>query len=148
MQRKPAKRSSLFLLELILAILFFCLASAVCVRFFVKSRLIEKETTELSRAASYASSVGEIIRSSNDTFTCLKEHYPEGNSEQTGNYTIYFNEDWKTCGEADAQYLLILNLQNTEDFLIGDILVSKKQEDKEIYHLEIKKYLQKEDKNK
>ena len=29
MERTPAKRSSLFLLELMIAILFFCLASAV-----------------------------------------------------------------------------------------------------------------------
>ena len=42
MQRKPAKRSSLFLLELIIAILFFCLASAVCVRFFVRSHVMEQ----------------------------------------------------------------------------------------------------------
>lgn len=33
MERTPAKRSSLFLLELMIAILFFCLASAVCADF-------------------------------------------------------------------------------------------------------------------
>lgn len=37
MERTPAKRSSLFLLELMIAILFFCLASAVCVQIFVKA---------------------------------------------------------------------------------------------------------------
>ena len=60
MKRKPAKRSSLFLMELIIAILFFCLASAVCVRFFVKSHLIERDTTALNHAANYASSVAEM----------------------------------------------------------------------------------------
>lgn len=144
MQRKPAKRSSLFLMELIIAILFFCLASAVCVRFFVKSRLIERETTELSRAANYASSVAEIVRSGNDVAICLKEQYPEGTLGQTGDYTIYFNEGWEPCDETDAQYLLVLNLQDMEDFLTGNILVSDLQGDEEIYHLEIKKYLQKE----
>ena len=38
MERTPAKRSSLFLLELMIAILFFCLASAVCVQIFVEAQ--------------------------------------------------------------------------------------------------------------
>ena len=41
MERTPAKRSSLFLLELMIAILFFCLASAVCVQIFVKAHTIQ-----------------------------------------------------------------------------------------------------------
>ena len=42
MERTPAKRSSLFLLELMIAILFFCLASAVCVQIFVKAHTISR----------------------------------------------------------------------------------------------------------
>ena len=38
MRRKANTRSSLFLMELILAILFFSLASAVCLRMFAKSQ--------------------------------------------------------------------------------------------------------------
>ena len=48
MERTPAKRSSLFLLELMIAILFFCLASAVCVQIFVKAHTISRETEELN----------------------------------------------------------------------------------------------------
>ena len=44
MKRKPtANPSSLFLLELIFAILFFSVASAVCVQIFVKS-MVRSET--------------------------------------------------------------------------------------------------------
>lgn len=50
MERTPAKRSSLFLLELMIAILFFCLASAVCVQIFVKAHTISRETQELNTA--------------------------------------------------------------------------------------------------
>ena len=77
MQRKPAKRSSLFLLELIIAILFFCLASAVCVRFFVRSHVMEQETTELNLAVDQAVSAAEILRSGQDIVACLEDHYPD-----------------------------------------------------------------------
>ena len=43
MKGTPAKRSSLFLLELIIAILFFSLTSAVCVQIFVRAHLISRQ---------------------------------------------------------------------------------------------------------
>ena len=48
MKGTPAKRSSLFLLELIIAILFFSLTSAVCVQIFVRAHLISRQTQELN----------------------------------------------------------------------------------------------------
>ena len=39
MKGTPAKRSSLFLLELIIAILFFSLTSAVCVQDFLSGHI-------------------------------------------------------------------------------------------------------------
>ena len=48
MKRTPAKRSSLFLLELIIAILFFSLTSAVCVQFFARAHQISRQTQELN----------------------------------------------------------------------------------------------------
>ena len=50
MKGTPAKRSSLFLLELIIAILFFSLTSAVCVQIFVRAHLISRQTQELNTA--------------------------------------------------------------------------------------------------
>ena len=143
MKRKPAKRSSLFLMELIIAILFFCLASAVCVRFFVKSHLMERDTTALNNAANYASSVAEIFRSSEDLPACLKVQFPKGASRQEGDYMIYFNHDWNTCSEDDAAYSLNLSYKQADNFLLGRIVVSDSQESEEIYSLEVKKYLQK-----
>lgn len=144
MQRKPAKRSSLFLMELIIAILFFCLASAICVRFFVKSHLIEQETTDLSHAANYSSSVAEIIRSGQNISECLKSQYPDAVSGQSEDYTIYFNQDWEPCKESDSYYILVLNCEETDDFITGNIHVSDADNTKEFYNLEVKKYHQKE----
>ena len=61
MKRTPAKRSSLFLLELIIAILFFSLTSAVCVQIFVRAHLISRQTREENIALEKISGVTEVF---------------------------------------------------------------------------------------
>lgn len=73
-------KSSLFLLELILAILFFSIASAVCVQLFVKSHLLSRQAEILSIAVNECSDVAEIILSADtdaEMLTRLKNAYPE-----------------------------------------------------------------------
>ena len=50
MKKLSSSRSSLLLMELILAILFFALASAICLQLFVKASLLSRDTQELDRA--------------------------------------------------------------------------------------------------
>lgn len=59
-----AHTSGLFLLELILAILFFSIAGAICVQLFVKSHLLSKQAEQLSAAVNECSDAAEIILSS------------------------------------------------------------------------------------
>ena len=66
MKRTPAKRSSLFLLELIIAILFFSLTSAVCVQFFARAHQISRQTQELNAALEKVSGCTEIFLGGGD----------------------------------------------------------------------------------
>ena len=49
-RRTTARSSSLFLMELIIAILFFSVAASICVQFFVKARLMSQEAAQLDAA--------------------------------------------------------------------------------------------------
>lgn len=78
-RRNRAKSSSLFLLELILAILFFSIASAVCVQIFVKSHLMSAEAQALNLAVSECSGAAEVIAASDsegDALDTLTSLYP------------------------------------------------------------------------
>ena len=57
-----SRRSSLFLLELIIAIAFFSIAAAVCVQFFAKSHDLEQESSRLNHAVHLATSAAEEFR--------------------------------------------------------------------------------------
>lgn len=141
MNQQPTRRSSLFLMELIIAILFFSLAATVCVRFFVKSYTLEQESQKLNHAVNAATSVAEIFRNQEQTFSLLAEEYPHG--EQAENtYCIYYDINWSLCDSPNAVYKVLLQTTETDTFIIGDITVT--DHENTLYHLTIKKYIEKE----
>ena len=63
MQKRTGGRASrLFLIELILAVLFFSLGSAVCVQVFAKARAGSVEARDLAFASSAASCAANVLR--------------------------------------------------------------------------------------
>lgn len=138
MPKKTAKRSSLFLLELIIAILFFILAATACVKIFVHSRQLENDSIALNQAVIACTSVAEILRSESDPYDMLQEVYPTGTATQDHFY-IYYDNKWKLCSEADARFTVSLQTEYTDDFQKGYISVL--DQDVSIYQLEIETYL-------
>lgn len=80
MKHKTNTRSSLFLMELIIAILFFSLASAVCLRMFAKSYQLSTDASARNQAVNQTSNVAELIRYDleNGAHT-LADAYPDAN---------------------------------------------------------------------
>ena len=101
---QPTRRSSLFLLELIIAILLFILAAAICVQVFVKSHLLEQKSNDLSQAVLASASVAEILRSDGD-YEDLLLHKLGAKKLADGRYRIYYDENWgltDSSGSVDA----------------------------------------------
>lgn len=65
MNTNTSSRSGLFLMELIISILFFSLASAVCVRLFVSSHTISRDSVELNHSLEWCQNVAESFYGSN-----------------------------------------------------------------------------------
>ncbi|MBQ6696553.1 MAG: hypothetical protein IJN16_07605 [Lachnospiraceae bacterium] len=54
-------KSSLFLMEVIIALLFFSLASTVCIRLFVKSHTLSRDTQNLNYAVTQSQNLAEAF---------------------------------------------------------------------------------------
>ncbi len=54
-------KSSLFLMELIIALLFFALASTVCIRLFVNAHTLSRQTVDINMALNYAQNMAEAF---------------------------------------------------------------------------------------
>ena len=120
MKRTPAKRSSLFLLELIIAILFFSLTSAVCVQFFARAHQISRQTQELNAALEKVSGCTEIFLAGGDftdifgdRISCTRQ--PDGSAD----YTLCYDSSWQLCTHADAAYTLQIRIQPSGRLLHG-----------------------------
>lgn len=119
-RKNRARSSSLFLMELILAILFFSVASAVCVQFFVKSHLLSKQANAMNYAVNECSNVAEILRNADgiaESEILLTETYPTGYSDGA----IYYDKTFVPCDSKSASYVLTVQMQETVDMLEADI---------------------------
>lgn len=128
MKRTPAKRSSLFLLELIIAILFFSLTSAVCVQIFVRAHLISRQTQEQNMALEKISGFTEVFLAG-DSLQDLPGVTSNTSSSSSGNtavssdtdnstpleseiseYQIYYDADWQICDPDEASYRIQIQI--------------------------------------
>ncbi len=150
--RNRAKSSSLFLLELILAILFFSLASAVCVQFFVKSHILGKDARSLDHAVNECSGIAEIVNTSGGTDEALDvitevysdatvEAYEENGDIPAISIRIYYNKGFTLCTESEGVYTLQTELWEQGRMLTAGISMMGAEEDP-IYELTVKHYLQ------
>lgn len=89
MKRTSNSRSSLFLIELIIAILFFSLVSAVCLKAFTRSHILTQNARDLNAALMQVESTAELLRT----------------GEQADAQTFY-SSSWKTCEEKKAAYTI------------------------------------------
>ena len=95
-------KSSLFLMEIILNILFFSILATFCVQIFFKGYQLSKSTEKLHQAVTACTSIAEICQSTDS---------PEETMSLNETILIYYNKDFLACGKQNAVY------RATVDFL-------------------------------
>ena len=124
--KKRSQPTGTFLLELILAILFFAIVSCVCVRFFVKSHIYSRDALRLNHSVSEISSVLEIAASAEDPETVVSRisgAYPTCSVYKTAGYqiVIWYDVSFMPCTEKDAAYCLYTDISvDEQNFLKTD----------------------------
>lgn len=136
---QPTRRSTIFLMELIMAILIFSLAATVCVQVFVKSHIIEKDSNQLSNAVFASVSVAEIIRSSDDYDSVLFTQYPFM-LRSNDTYSIFYDNNWTVTYESNAKYCLKISFSKVDGMIDAIIRCNNLDSSSTIYELKIKKY--------
>ena len=96
----------LFLIELILAVLFFSLGSAVCVQAFAKAHATSMEARDLAFASSTVSSAASVVRFSGGEPEKFTAYFPEAASDEAGRLQVCYDADFVPCEEAAAAYIL------------------------------------------
>ena len=138
------KHSSLFLFELIIAILFFCVCSAVCIRFFVKSHTLSQDTKNLTMAMNQTSMFAEQFRDKKDFLLDLQQQCPDGElSADKNTFTLFYTDSWTPCKREDRAFQLNIHLQTNSAFVMGSFTMTKIGVNEPIYAFTIDKYVNK-----
>ena len=117
--------SSLFLLELILAVLFFSVASALCIQIFTKAHLMSQDASDLNFAVNEVSSMAEQM--------------PDDSLQ---NATAYYNSSYASCEKADAVYVLTVHYEPEDTLLKAHISMDTVADNRNIYTQDVTKHRQ------
>ena len=117
--------SSLFLLELILAVLFFSVASALCIQIFTKAHLMSQDARDLNFAVNEVSSMAEQMS--------------DGTLQDAA---AYYNSSYASCKKADAVYVLTVHYEPEDTLLKAHISMDTIADNRNIYTLDVTKHRQ------
>lgn len=119
-KRTQARASSLFLMELIFAILLFIATAAVFVQIFAKAHTMSQDGQKLDFAVNECSALAEIVSSSDSydaALNLIRSEYADTETDADGNLIIYFDENFAQCIKANASYSIKLNLSTDKGML-------------------------------
>ena len=148
--------SSLFLLELILAVLFFFVASALCIQIFTKAHLMSQDARDLNFAVNEVSSMAEQISagtlhsdtatssddtaaSSGDTASDPSTQMPDDSLQDAA---AYYDSSYASCEKADAVYVLTVHYEPENTLLKAHISMDTVADNRNIYTLDVTKHRQ------
>lgn len=141
MKRSLPKRSNLFLMEMILAILFFALAGAVCMQLFVKARVLSENTSARNQSLVLAKSAASAFEAGDGNLATLKEDYPYSRIEDS-TLKIFYDENWKPCEKKDKIYEMQITIEKQNGNLTTASIAVTDSKNEELLRLKADCYQQ------
>ena len=136
----PKSKTALFLMELIIVILFFSMASAVCMQLFVRSHLIGKETRELNHAVAIAQSYAEVMRGTDGSMDSIIAAFPDAIVEDNY-FEVFYDEQFRVCDPTKAAYVSDVTITPNGAIQNMEIRIVRLSDYDEIYTLQATKYM-------
>lgn len=139
---KTKSKSGLFLIELIIVILFFSLASTVCIQLFVKAHLLGKQTEELNRGVSISQNLAESFYGFEGDVDAMLDYYEASLYSMDDDYYIKYNSDFEEIAP-DSQtyaYYACMEFHEENSMQYMTITISKTSDHSIIYSLNVNKY--------
>lgn len=145
MFKQQSSKYSLFLMELIIVIFFFTIASAVCVQLYAEAHILSTSTRDLNISITKVEGAAEVIKSSpvNPDAALLSAFNKSILSEQT--LKVGYNKDWESCALNEALYIMSIAWRQKDQMLYATIRMEKGQNDADsteaVYRLDVVKHI-------
>lgn len=141
MSIRTTSKSALFLMELIIAILFFSVASAVCIRLFVQSHLVSQNTVNTNQSILISQNIAEAFSSTESDIASLSTLL-NATPISEHDLEIYYDNNWSPCEKPDATYIASVMFYEDNGLHYIDIDVHDNK-NHSFYTLSVSNYIQK-----
>lgn len=128
MNKKSRSKSSLFLMELIIVIMFFSLCAAICMRVFANAKVKTDSAREITNASLVAQTAAEYYKEFDGDLNLLGEKFGLEFKDSVNSFEVNYDEEWNTC-RSDGEYIMTVTKQDEEH--IDRALISIKSDDGE-----------------
>ncbi len=103
MDRTQHNKTSLFLMELIISILFFAVAGAVCVRLFVSAHLLSEESIRINNSILWTQNISEVFYGKHGNLHEIADYYADTSivlvsyedNPEIGTLVMFFDKNWE-----------------------------------------------------
>lgn len=138
--KRVSSRSSLLLIEIIIAILIFSVASAICLQLFAKSHTLSKQTEELDIAVREAVSVSALLTDGDAPEENLARFYPYADITSDSS-VIYYDAAFQPCERQQSYFQMNILPSSRQDRIRAyTITVCKDSNRTTIYRMETTSY--------
>ncbi len=131
-----------------MAILFFCLAAAVCIQMFVKSHTMSRDSLILNHSIIWCESLAEVFYSCDGDLERMHEILEASDlKESSSTINLYYDEDFNPVSSEDSATYLVEGVCNQDpelELLTLEIICVDLDYDKEVYTLSSKYFPVKE----
>ena len=128
--------TSLFLMEMILALLFLSLSSAACIQIFAAARKSRLQAEQWNQIQALTTSVGEVLEGTDGTDEQILSLLPGGIKKDTS-LIWYYNRNWQSCssGEAACEMILETDISSEKS---GELSVQQLSNGNELYRITLR----------
>lgn len=138
---RSKSKSSLFLMEMIVTLLFFSIAGAICVQLFVQAHILSKQADELNMAVAVSQSFVEVMRGTDGSMDALLEQFPDADRISINVLEQYYDSEYHVCADTEATYVIEVTLTPTAAFQIIHTKMIQLETKEIIYELSATKYI-------
>ena len=140
-----SSKASLFLMELIITILIFSAASAVCVQLFAKSHMISSKTQILNNAVIQAENTAEVFLSAQGDLAQMMDLLDPSSlgTLSDSSFRLFYDKNFIISDKSSSFYELQFEKKSVDLFIHGTISFYDltKDSDEPIYQLNVTKYV-------
>lgn len=138
---RTKSKSSLFLMEMIVTLLFFSIASAICVQLFAQAHILSRQAKELNAAVAISQSFVEVMRGTDGSIDSIWTQFMDADRISDHELSQYYDSDFQICNKSDALYIADVTLTSTSAFQIIHVEFICLENKSLVYELSATKYI-------